>query len=108
LFCPALFLIAHRLVGPVFGAGVSAVTTNILQAIFPVLPFWPTAIVVLASAAALVGIGRYGIVEKAMMGFGAIMFFGIIALAISVFQGQEAQQVAAGTIIPTFPNASII
>src|SRR5699024_5411290 len=54
------------------------------------------------------GIGRYGIVEKAMMGFGVIMFFGIIALAISVFQGQEAQQVAAGTIVPTFPNTSII
>ena len=62
----------------------------------------------LASAAVLVGIGRYGIVEKAMMGFGVIMFFGIIALAISVFQGQEAQQVAVGTIVPTFPNTSII
>lgn len=65
---PALFLIAELLVGLFFGAGVVAVTTNILQAIFPVLPFWPTAIVVLASAAVLVGIGRYGIVEKAMMG----------------------------------------
>ena len=105
---PALFLIAELLVGLFFGAGVIAVTTNILQAIFPVLPFWPTAIVVLASAAVLVGIGRYGIVEKAMMGFGVIMFFGIIALAISVFQGQEAQQVAVGTIVPTFPNTSII
>src|SRR5699024_7059932 len=31
-----------------------------------------------------------------------------IALAISVFQGQEAQQVAVGTIVPTFPNTSII
>src|SRR5699024_9021384 len=48
---PALFLIAELLVGLFFGAGVIAVTTNILQAIFPILPFWPTAIVVLASAA---------------------------------------------------------
>ena len=65
---PVLFLIAELLVGLFFGAGVVAVTTTILQAIFPVLPFWPTAIVVLLSAAVLVGIGRYGIVVKAMMG----------------------------------------
>ncbi|RAE29215.1 divalent metal cation transporter, partial [Burkholderia multivorans] len=91
---PALLLVAELLVGLFFGAGVVAVTANILQAIFPVLPFWPTAVVVLLSAAILVGIGRYGIVEKAMMGFGIIMFVGIIALAISVFQGQEAQDVA--------------
>ncbi|WP_169251025.1 Nramp family divalent metal transporter [Brevibacterium sp. 'Marine'] len=105
---PILFLIAELLVGLFFGAGVIAVTTSILQAIFPVLPFWPTAIVVLLSAAVLVGIGRYGIVEKAMMGFGILMFFGILALAISVFQGQDAQEVAAATIAPTFPNTSII
>lgn len=36
------------------------------------------------------------------------MFFGIIALAISVFQGDGAQQVAAETVVPTFPNTSII
>ncbi|MGO0605419.1 Nramp family divalent metal transporter [Brevibacterium linens] len=36
------------------------------------------------------------------------MFFGIIALAISVFQGDGAQQVAAATVVPTFPNTSII
>lgn len=105
---PTLFLIAELLVGLFFGAGVVAVTTNILQAIFPVLPFWPTAVVVLLSASVLVGIGRYGLVEKAMMGFGIIMFFGIIALAISVFQGDGAQQVAAETVVPTFPNTSII
>ncbi|GAA1948160.1 Nramp family divalent metal transporter [Brevibacterium antiquum] len=105
---PALFLIAELLVGLFFGAGVIAVTTNILQALFPILPFWPTAVVVLLSAAILVGIGRYGLVEKAMIGFGIIMFFGIIALAISVFQGQDAQGVAVQTIAPTFPNGSII
>ena len=105
---PALFLIAELLVGLFFGAGVVAVTTNILQAIFPVLPFWPTAVVVLLSASVLVGIGRYGLVEKAMMGFGIIMFFGIIALAISVFQSDGAHQVAAETVVPTFPNTSII
>lgn len=105
---PALFLIAELLVGLFFGAGVVAVSANILQAIFPVLPFWPTAIVVLLSAAILVGIGRYGIVEKAMMGFGIIMFFGIIALAFSVFQGQGAQEIAAETIVPVFPQTSII
>ncbi|MGO1486330.1 MAG: Nramp family divalent metal transporter, partial [Brevibacterium aurantiacum] len=48
---PSLFLIAELLVGLFFGAGVIAVTTNILQALFPVLPFWPTAVVVLLSAA---------------------------------------------------------
>ena len=105
---PVLFLIAELLVGLFFGAGVVAVTTNILQAIFPVLPFGPAAVVVLLSASVLVGIGRYGLVEKAMMGFGIIMFFGIIALAISVFQGDSAQQVAAETVVPTFPNTSII
>ncbi|MGO2034970.1 MAG: Nramp family divalent metal transporter [Brevibacterium sp.] len=105
---PALFLIAELLVGLFFGAGVVAVTTNILQAIFPVLPFWPTAVVVLASAIILIGIGRYGLVEKAMMGFGILMFFGIIALAISVYQGQGAQEVAVETIAPTFPQGSII
>ncbi|MGO2423866.1 MAG: Nramp family divalent metal transporter [Brevibacterium aurantiacum] len=105
---PSLFLVAELLVGLFFGAGVIAVTTNILQALFPVLPFWPTAVVVLLSAAILVGIGRYGLVEKAMIGFGVIMFFGILALAISVFQGQEAQAVAVETIAPTFPNGSII
>ena len=105
---PTLFLIAELLVGLFFGAGVIAVTTNILQALFPVLPFWPTAVVVLLSAAILVGIGRYGLVEKAMIGFGIIMFFGIVALAISVFQGQEAQAVAVETVAPTFPNGSII
>ena len=105
---PSLFLVAELLVGLFFGAGVIAVTTNILQALFPMLPFWPTAIVVLLSAAILVGIGRYGLVEKAMIGFGIIMFFGILALAISVFQGQGAQEVAAETIAPTFPNGSII
>ena len=105
---PTLFLIAELLVGLFFGAGVVAVTTNILQALFPILPFWPTAVVVLLSAAILVGIGRYGLVEKAMIGFGIIMFFGIIALAISVFQGPGAQDVAAETIAPTFPNGSII
>lgn len=105
---PSLFLVAELLVGLFFGAGVIAVTTNILQALFPVLPFWPTAVVVLLSAAILVGIGRYGLVEKAMIGFGIIMFFGIVALAISVFQGQEAQAVAVETMAPTFPNGSII
>ncbi|MGO2554466.1 MAG: Nramp family divalent metal transporter [Brevibacterium aurantiacum] len=105
---PSLFLVAELLVGLFFGAGVIAVTTNILQALFPVLPFWPTAVVVLLSAAILVGIGRYGLVEKAMIGFGVIMFFGILALAISVFQGQEAQAVAVETMAPTFPNGSII
>ncbi|SMX91023.1 Nramp family divalent metal transporter [Brevibacterium aurantiacum] len=105
---PSLFLIAELLVGLFFGAGVIAVTTNILQALFPVLPFWPTAVVVLLSAAILVGIGRYGLVEKAMIGFGIIVFFGIVALAISVFQGQEAQAVAVETMAPTFPNGSII
>ncbi|GAA1856547.1 Nramp family divalent metal transporter [Brevibacterium marinum] len=105
---PAVFLIAELLVGLFFGAGVVAVATNILQTIFPVLPFWPTAIVVLISAVVLVGIGRYGLVEKAMMGFGVLMFFGIIALAISVFQGQGAQEVAVETMAPTFPNGSII
>lgn len=65
---PTLFLIAELLVGLFFGAGVIAVTTNILQALFPVLSFWPTAIVVLFSAAILVGIGRYGLFEKAMIG----------------------------------------
>ncbi|RAA69509.1 divalent metal cation transporter, partial [Burkholderia multivorans] len=39
---PALLLVAELLVGLFFGAGVVAVTANILQAIFPVLPFWPT------------------------------------------------------------------
>ena len=105
---PSLFLVAELLVGLFFGAGVIAVTTNILQALFPVLPFWPTAVVVLLSAAILVGIGRYGLVEKAMIGFGIIVFFGIVALAISVFQGQEAQAVAVETMAPTFPNGSII
>ncbi|MGO1177620.1 MAG: Nramp family divalent metal transporter, partial [Brevibacterium aurantiacum] len=104
----SLFLVAELLVGLFFGAGVIAVTTNILQALFPVLPFWPTAVVVLLSAAILVGIGRYGLVEKAMIGFGIIVFFGIVALAISVFQGQEAQAVAVETMAPTFPNGSII
>lgn len=42
------------------------------------------------------------------MRFGVIMFFGIIALAISVFQGQEAQAVAVETMAPTFPSGSII
>src|SRR5699024_6791900 len=74
----------------------------------PGLPFWPTAIVVLLSAAVLVAIGRYGLVEKAMMGFGVLMFFGVLALAISLLQGQDARAVAAGTIVPTFPNISII
>lgn len=105
---PTIFLIAELLVGLFFGAGVVAVTTSILQALFPVLLFWPTAVVVLLSAAILVGIGRYGLVEKAMIGFGVIMFFGIIALAISVFQGQEAQAVAVETMAPTFPSGSII
>lgn len=43
-----------------------------------------------------------------LMRFGIIMFFGIIALAISVFQGKDAQGVAVQTIAPTFPNGSII
>ena len=91
------------------GAGVIAVTTNILQALFPMLPFS-------AHGCRRSALGRDPCghrpatvsVEKAMIGFGIIMFFGIIALAISVFQGQSAQEVAAETIAPTFPNGSII
>ncbi|RBP64918.1 Mn2+/Fe2+ NRAMP family transporter [Brevibacterium sanguinis] len=105
---PTLFLIAELSVGLFFGAGVVAVTTNIVQAIFPVLPFWPTAVVVLLSVVILVGVGRYGLLEKAMMGFGILMFFGIIALAISMLQEPGAQVTAAETTAPTFPQGSIV
>lgn len=105
---PVVFLIAELLVGLFFGASVVSIATLILQELFPVLAFWPTAVVVLASAILLLWIGRYGLVEKSMMGFGILMFLGIVALAIASLQGQQAQDVAAQTITPTFPDDSIV
>lgn len=105
---PAIFLIAVLLVGMFFGSGLTSITTLTLQAIFPGLPFWPTAIAVAASAAVLVGIGKYGIVEKAMMGFGFLMFFGMIAVAFISTGDADAGAAASQTIAPVIPGGSLI
>lgn len=105
---PAVFLLAELAVGLFFGASVVSVSTLILQALFPSLPFWPTAVVVLASAVILLWVGRYGLVEKAMMGFGILMFVGIVSLAVTTLQGQDAQQIAAETLLPDMPEGSLI
>lgn len=105
---PAVFLVAELLVGLFFGASVVSVCTLILQSLLPGLPFWPTAIVVLGSAVALLWTGRYGLMEKVMMGFGVLMFIGIVSLAITTVRGQEAQEIASQTIIPAMPEGSLI
>lgn len=105
---PAIFFVAELAVGLFFGASVVSVTTLVLQTLFPGVPFWPTAIVVLLSAVVLVGIGRYGLVEKAMMGFGLLMFLGIVFLAVSTLLGAEGQRVAAQTLPPVLPGGSIV
>ena len=105
---PALFLIAEILVALFFGASVVSVCTVILQHIFPVVPYWPTALLVLASAAFLLFIGKYSLVEKAMMGFGVLMFFGIVTLAVTASQGADAAHVTQETLMPVFPGNSIV
>ncbi|GAA4513392.1 Nramp family divalent metal transporter [Brevibacterium yomogidense] len=105
---PIILLIAELLVGLFFGAGVAAITTLIVQALFPVLPFWPTLVVLLGSAVILLWVGRYGIVEKAMVGFAILMFLGIVALAIGSVGDGDAQQTAAATIMPVYPRTSLI
>lgn len=105
---PVVFLVAELLVGLFFGASVVSVCAMILQSLIPGLPFWPTAIVVLASAIFMLWVGRYGFVEKVMMGFGILMFFGIVALAITTAQGQEAQEIATQTLVPVMPGGSLI
>ncbi|HLS34566.1 MAG TPA: Nramp family divalent metal transporter, partial [Brevibacterium sp.] len=105
---PAVLLVAELLVGLFFGAGVAAITTLIAQALFPSLPFWPTLVVLVLSAIVLLWVGRYGIVEKAMMGFAILMFLGIVSLAIGSAGDGDAQATAAQTIMPIYPHTSLI
>lgn len=105
---PAVLLLAELLVGLFFGASVVSVCTLILQALFPVLPFWPTGIVVLASAVGVLWMGRYSLLEKAMMGFGMLMFVGIVSLAVTLLGEDSARAVAAETTAPVLPDNSIV
>lgn len=104
---PVVLLIAEVMVGLFFGAGVASITTRIVQAIFPGLPFWPTFVVVLGSAVVLLLVGRYGIVEKAMVGFAILMFFGIVFMAVGSAVDPDAQQTAVETVVPIFPQGSL-
>ena len=103
---PVLLLIAELLVGLFFGAGVAAITTLVVQALFPALPFWPTLLVLVASAVVLLWIGRYSAVEKAMVGFAILMFLGIVSLAIGSLGDGDAQRTAMQTIVPVYPSDS--
>lgn len=105
---PVILLVAELLVGLFFGAGVAAITTLIAQALFPGLPFWPTLVVLILSAVVLLWVGRYGIVEKAMMGFAILMFLGIVSLAMGSAGDGDAQATAAQTIMPVYPHTSLI
>ncbi len=107
-FFPALFLVIVLLVGFFYGSGLTAITTLALQAIFPGLPYWPAFAVVVVSAVVLVGIGRYSIVEKAMYGFGVIMFVGMVWIAFASAGGEGATAAASDTILPTLPEGSFV
>lgn len=106
-FLPAVFLGIVLLVGFFYGSGLTAITTLTMQALIPGLPYWPTFIVIVASAVVLIGIGRYGIVESSMLGFGILMFLGMIWVAIASARGEGASQ-AVETIVPTLPAGSFI
>lgn len=101
---PVLILIAELLVGVFFGAGVCSISSLILMALFPGLPF----ALVLGSAVVMLWIGRYGLVEKVMVGFAILMFVGIVCLAITAVAGGDSAAQASGTLAPTFPAHSLI
>lgn len=107
-FLPAVFLGIVLLVGFFYGSGLTAITTLTMQALIPGLPYWPTFVVIVASAVLLIGIGRYGIVESSMLGFGILMFFGMIWIAIASATVDGAPQAAAETIAPALPAGSFI
>lgn len=103
---PVILLIAELMVGLFFGAGVASITTLVVVALFPSLPFWPTLLMLVASAVVLLWVGRYSAVEKAMVGFAILMFLGIVALAIGSLTDSDAQRTALETIVPVYPSAS--
>lgn len=105
---PSLLLIAEVLIGLFFGAGVATISTNILLALFPGLPFGPTLAVVLGSAVVMLWIGRYSLVEKSMIGFAILMFVGVVYLAIGSVGDGAAQQTASETFMPILPAGSLI
>lgn len=107
-FFPALFLVIVLLVGFFYGSGLTAITTLTLQAIFPGLPYWPAFAAVVVSAVVLVGIGRYSVVEKAMYGFGVIMFIGMIWIAFGSAGSEGASAAATSTLLPTLPEGSFV
>lgn len=105
---PAILLVAELLIGLFFGAGVCSISTLILMALFPGLPFGITFAAVLASAVVMLWIGHYSLVEKVMVGFAVLMFFGIVYLAVaSVGAGDSAVQ-ARQTLVPVLPAHSLI
>lgn len=106
-FLPAVFLGIVLLVGLFYGSGLTAITTLTMQALMPGLPYWPTFIVIVTSAVVLIGIGRYGIVESAMLGFGILMFLGMIWVAITSAGGAGTSH-AAESAVPTLPAGSFI
>lgn len=105
---PAILLVAELSIGLFFGAGVCSVSTKILRALFPGLPFGPTFAVVLASAVVMLWIGRYSLVEKVMVGFAVLMFLGIVFLAINSVADGAAYSAASDTILPSYPAHSLI
>lgn len=105
---PVLILIAELLVGVFFGAGVCSISSLILMALFPGLPFALPFALVLGSAVVMLWVGRYGLVEKVMVGFAILMFVGIVCLAITAVAGGDSAAQASGTLAPTFPVHSLI
>lgn len=105
---PAILLVAELLIGLFFGAGVCSISSLILMELFPGLPFGITFAAVLASAVVMLWIGRYSLVEKVMVGFAVLMFFGIVYLALtSAGSGASAAQ-ARQTFLPILPTNSLV
>ncbi|MEL4358914.1 MULTISPECIES: Nramp family divalent metal transporter [unclassified Luteococcus] len=105
---PVILLVAELLIGLFFGAGVCSISTLILMALFPGLPFGLAFGAVLASAVVMLWLGRYSLVEKVMVGFAILMFFGIVYLAVTSAGAGDSAAQARQTLVPVLPAHSLV
>ena len=100
------FVVYLFLVTFVFGAAVTSASALAVDALFPgVLPIWAWAVLHDIAGFLIVGVGRYGLFERAIEVFIGLMFVCVVGLAVFLTPGLG--ELALG-LVPRLPEGSPI
>ncbi len=106
LWASIYFVVYLFLVTFVFGAAVTSASALAVDAMFPgVLPIWAWAVLHGIFGFVVVGIGRYGVFERAIEVFVGLMFVTVVGLALFLLPG--VGELAAG-FVPRLPEGSLL